>query len=328
MLNNFSTINLSTQSRDLLERQITNWDLANTGYSGLKDVRFREFDIDGNQIKVQFNPGRMVSTTAKVDAKSIKERPCFLCSENLPAAQEKLRYNDKFNILVNPFPIFPEHFTIPHVNHTPQLIKEWFPEMLNMARDLSEKYLVFYNGPNCGASAPDHMHFQAGTKHFMPLDAHLINKKDKHDIALYREFGLEVYSLDDGLRKMIGIDGVKESAIIEAFNSFYKIYSEINPGDPEPMMNIVCIFYPEWETWRTLILLREKHRPAKYFAEGNERIMLSPAAVDLGGVGVIPVQEDFERINPQNITEIFHEVFISEDKFSALVEKLRGLSSI
>ena len=121
-------------------------------------------------MKVQFNPGRYISTSAKVDEKSINDRKCFLCPANLPEEQKGILYEEEYLILGNPFPIFPEHFTIPNINHVPQQIKNNFPLMLKLTKDLSKHYVVLYNGPKCGASAPDHFHFQAGTKNFMPIE--------------------------------------------------------------------------------------------------------------------------------------------------------------
>jgi ATP adenylyltransferase/5',5'''-P-1,P-4-tetraphosphate phosphorylase II len=167
---NSHTETLSSQIKSLLDSQIVDWELAKNNYKGLESVKVKEFSFDGFSIKVQFNPSRIISTSAKVDAKSIQERKCFLCKENLPKDQRGIEYKNEYIILVNPFPIFPEHFTIPKVDHKPQRIKENFEDILDLSKDLQDRYAVFYNGPKCGASAPDHMHFQAGIKNFMPVD--------------------------------------------------------------------------------------------------------------------------------------------------------------
>ena len=153
--------------QEFLERQIRDWDTAKNNYEALKHVKVKEFELNGSTVKVQFNPARIVSSAAKVDAKSLKERKCFLCEANRPAVQEGLPWED-YTILVNPFPIFPKHLTIPANEHTPQLIAGRISDMMKIARVL-ESYVVFYNGPKCGASAPDHMHFQAGNVGFMPV---------------------------------------------------------------------------------------------------------------------------------------------------------------
>lgn len=160
-------INLNNQLKSLLTEQKENWELARTNFAGLKTVRTKSFNFGDFEVKVQFNPARIVSSGAKVDAKTIAERKCFLCTENRPAEQTAVDAGD-YLVLVNPFPIFPEHFTIPRKEHVDQQIKPYFADMLELAEALDD-YLIFYNGPRCGASAPDHMHFQAGTKNFLPL---------------------------------------------------------------------------------------------------------------------------------------------------------------
>src|SRR3989339_2201069 len=151
----------------LFEHQINNWQLATDGYRSLKDVQIKQFEFDNFTIEAHFNPGRIISSSAKVDAKSINERPCFLCSKNLPAEQKAVMAFDNYILLVNPFPIFDKHFTIPTLGHVPQLIKPEITNLLTLSSLLGKGYSVFYNGPKCGASAPDHMHFQAGNSGFM-----------------------------------------------------------------------------------------------------------------------------------------------------------------
>jgi len=158
---------LNIQISSLLAEQKKSWKLARDNYAGLKTVRTKSFSFGDFEVKVQFNPARIVSSGAKVDAKTIAERKCFLCADNRPAEQRAVEFGD-YEILVNPFPIFPEHFTIPRKEHVDQQIKPYFADMLQLAEVLDD-YLIFYNGPRCGASAPDHMHFQAGTKDFLPL---------------------------------------------------------------------------------------------------------------------------------------------------------------
>ena len=162
-------MNISRQARKLINDQQNEWELAGKNYAGLKSVKVRTLAFDGFDMLVQFNPERIRSSAAKVDAKSIEARPCFLCQKNLPKEQRGIPVLDKYLILVNPFPIFPEHLTIPHFNHIDQRIENKFEEMLEMAR-LLEDFTIFYNGPKCGASAPDHFHFQAGIKRFMPIE--------------------------------------------------------------------------------------------------------------------------------------------------------------
>jgi hypothetical protein len=153
----------SQKVRELFEDQFRDWALARDNYHQLDEVRVRRVSFPGYNISVQFNPGRITSSAAKVDAKSIEARPCFLCEKNRPAEQQGIPIEDGYIILINPFPIFRRHLTIVSGSHTPQRIAGNFGTMLALARSLPE-YVIFYNGPQCGASAPDHLHFQAGNR--------------------------------------------------------------------------------------------------------------------------------------------------------------------
>ena len=159
----------SSQATELLSKQLVTWPLAEKNYKALEAVQVKSFDMGGFSIRAQFNPARIVSTGAKVDARSLKERKCFLCPENLPVEQERLPFGFRHLVLCNPYPIFPQHFTIPTRKHTPQLILPQWNDFLELTRRLAP-FTVFYNGPRSGASAPDHAHFQAVTRGIMPLD--------------------------------------------------------------------------------------------------------------------------------------------------------------
>ena len=185
---------LASKAQALLQHQKGTWEMLRNGYDTLRTVRTRVFDFDGFQIKVQFNPGRLTSTVAKVDAASIKERKCFLCTENLPPAQRGIPCDGDYLVLCNPFPIFPEHFTISSVRHTPQLIRDSFAALLYLTRDLGARYTVLYNGPKCGASAPDHLHFQAGNRSYLPIDAEFETLKQNRARRLFESDSLRAYS--------------------------------------------------------------------------------------------------------------------------------------
>jgi hypothetical protein len=298
----------------LLEKQKNEWLLLNNGYKSLDTIKIKSFQFPGYKIKIQFNPGRMISSSAKVDPQSIKERKCFLCIQNLPEEQKGILYNNNLLILCNPFPIFPEHFTIPDVIHKPQEIKNNFPDLISLTRDFSKYYNVLYNGPRCGASAPDHFHFQAGSKFFMPIDNEFEQIKNEYGAPIFESEEIIVSSIDDSLRRFIAIESDNPQKIIEAFNKFYEIYNSAIEGTEEPMMNIIS-FYDHRFGWRVLIFLREKHRSSHYFAEGDKKILISIASVDLGGVCITPVEKDFEKINRGVIEEIFREISLNKELF-------------
>ena len=320
-LNKYTVGNtIADKAKGLLKQQMVSWQMLSDNYKQLDNVKLREFDFEGFKIKVQFNPGRITSSSAKVDTKSIKERKCFLCIENLPEQQRGIEIND-YTILSNPFPIFPEHFTIPKISHTPQKLLGNFSDLLKLTKALGKHYSVFYNGPKCGASAPDHMHFQAGTKYFMPIESDYENyiAMNKNIVTSKNDFSLFV--INSYLRNVLVIESSVEAKLIELFNSFYSAYEKLSGNSEEPMMNVIASF--ENEMWRIFIVPREKHRPDYYFAEGEDNILLSPASVDIGGVCITPLEKDFNKITEENIESIFRQVCLSDEKFEALVKNLK-----
>lgn len=312
--NNPQTETLSSQIKNLLDSQIVDWELAKNNYKGLESVKVKEFSFDGFSIKVQFNPSRITSTSAKVDAKSIQERKCFLCKENLPKVQTGIDYKNEYIILVNPFPIFPEHFTIPKVDHKPQRIKENFEDILDLSKDLQDRYAVFYNGPKCGASAPDHMHFQAGIKNFMPVDYEF---ESIQKITLSNSDNLKISYTENYLRNFISLESPDKYQITNAFNKVYDSIEQVEAKDDEPMMNVVASY--QNDEWRIIVFPREKHRPSHYFEEGEKQILLSPASVDLGGVCITPREDDFNRITKRDIKGILTQVGVGKEKFDKII---------
>jgi hypothetical protein len=304
----------------LLEQQKGVWELLRNGYDTLRTVRTRAFEFDGFQIKVQFNPGRLTSTVAKVDAASIKVRKCFLCTENLPPAQRGIPCDGEYLVLCNPFPIFPEHFTISSVRHTPQLIRDSFAALLQLTRDLGSRYTVFYNGPRCGASAPDHLHFQAGNRSHLPIDAEYDLVKEKLGSRLVRSGVLRAYAFEDYLRRHVAFESPDATLLQRAFGALYEVLQDGGPAGEEPMMNILG-FYTNGE-WRIHVFPRAKHRPAFYFKEGDEKLLISPAAVELGGICTTPREQDFERVTREHIMEMYYEVCVSADKFAGIKTRL------
>lgn len=309
---------------DLFREQLSTWEQARENYEALNRVKTKEIVVDGFPFKVQFNPARIVSSAAKVDAKSIQERKCFLCKENRPVVQRGLDYintsdnADHYTVLINPFPIFPKHLTIPLLKHQDQLIYGRFDAMLNIAKELPQ-YTLFYNGPKCGASAPDHFHFQAGNKGFLPIEDEL-DKLSKS--LIYKSDNTELFELTSGINgALLMRSNSKEESLIV----FNKIYSTlyVKQGDSEPMLNILC--WMSEGLWTTVFFIRSKHRPSHYFAEGDSNILLSPASVDLGGVFITPLEKDFDKISAIDIKEILEEVCISFEDLHLLANKIKAI---
>jgi len=296
--------------------QIDNWELAKHNYIGLEAIKKKEFHFDGFNLQLQFNPGRIVSTSAKIDAKSIGERPCFLCSNNLPKEQKALLCDTNYLLLVNPFPIFEQHFTIPHFNHIPQEIFSSFGDMLLIAKELGEKYTLFYNGPQCGASAPDHLHFQASPKNAIPIEKQT-GFLLKNSEVIYNSESVSIYAVKNYLRNLFLIESNNIFAAQEEFNKLYNSLKEITNFHLEPLINVLVTFD---KTWRVYLFPRKAHRPKEFFFEGDEKILISPATVDFGGLLITPRQEDFDKITKETIINIFEQTSIDDTIFENIIK--------
>lgn len=300
---------VNSKIKALFQEQLTNWPLARTNFEGLKTVQTKSFNFGDFDIKVQFNPARIVSSGAKVDAKTIAERKCFLCAANRPTEQNSVDFGD-YEILVNPFPIFPEHFTIPRKEHVDQQILPYFTDMLELAKAMDD-YLLFYNGPKCGASAPDHMHFQAGTKDFLPLVNDYKRLKNTHTDLLVTTEKMQLFQMKNYLRTVYCIESMDIDSAKDAFEKLYAFLTPLSSrrgdeGEAEPLMNIVCWF--ENNKWYTFVLPRKAFRPWQYTAEGDKQLLVSPATVEMCGIFITPIESHFERITKKDIESIFEQV--------------------
>lgn len=310
----------------LFERQLGVWQQAKDNYEALSHVAIKNFKLGDVPVKVQFNPARIVSSAAKVDVKSIKERKCFLCGANRPEIQEGVPFYGKkreYTVLVNPFPIFPKHLTIPDVEHVDQIIGcdgERYEDMLSLAEILDD-FVIFYNGPKCGASAPDHMHFQGGNKGFLPVeyDYAILKKRLIHSCC-----GASVYAVENYLKSTVAIEADNKEAAVHEFRQIYNSLV-IKDEEKEPMLNILSwsVGKGSGKKYISIIFMRDKHRPSHYFAEGDSNILLSPASVDMGGVFITPLEKDFAKISEKNLIEITDEVEIGDDLFCAIENAIK-----
>lgn len=302
--------------QNLLTGQLESWETARNNYAALSTVKVKELDVNGVLYKVQFNPARIASSGAKVDAKSIKERKCFLCPANLPPVQKGIPFEGHYNILVNPFPIFPRHLTIPEQAHVDQSIATRIGDMLELAKSLSD-YVIFYNGPKCGASAPDHAHFQAGNKDFLPIE------KDWQSRIAEKVVGNEsatLWYLNDAPRATLVIESASKESAAALFDLIYRSL-EVKEGEYEPMMNVLALY--EEGRWVVFVFPRAKHRPACYTAEGEANLLSSPASVDLGGVFITPVEKDFLKITAEDVAQILSEVCVSAADFQQIRQRIQ-----
>lgn len=312
----------SDQFRDFLLEQNHTWKLSADNYRGLNHVEEKLFHFDGFVIKVQFNPERMRSSTAKVDQSSIAARKCFLCSENRPEVQNSMILPCDFLLLVNPFPIFKTHFTIPSIYHVPQRLVGNLDAMFTIAR-LMEGFQLFYNGPECGASAPDHLHFQAGEAGFLPVESEFLSLRQNSDALIFRSATTNVWNIDHYLRRMISIETESQKHGIQMIEKILSRFGEIQSEKVEPMVNLLCTFTDG--KWILHLFPRKLHRPTQYFAEGKDQLLISPASVDFGGVFITPRHEDFDKITAADIVNIFDQVTLDEEAFRALKETIKAL---
>ena len=307
----------------LFNSQINRWELMKKNYDALNNIQSKSFWFEGFKLKVQFNPERIKSTSAKVDEVSVKNRKCFLCIENLLSEQKGIILFDEYILLCNPYPIFPQHFTVSSLKHKSQRISEALGEFLEVTKVLSPKYSLVYNGPACGASAPDHLHFQAGTKNFIPIENDIQQMKNDFGRIIKEDELITTAFIDDGLRKLIFIESKDKKNIKESFRVIYNSYKKQSGTKPEPMMNIISSYKAEFG-WSVIIFLRNKHRPERFFKKDPEKMLISPAAIDLGGAVVTPREEDFLKTDKDNLQQIFNEVSLDIKKFSTLEEKVKA----
>ena len=298
-------------------RQLEVWTDARHRFRDLKHVETRQFS---DQLKLQWNPARIVSTGAKIDKKTLGERPCFLCDKNRPKEQMSKQIDEKFHLLVNPFPILPVHFTIPARKHQPQLIYKNYGEMHRFI-SLHSDLMVFYNGPKCGASAPDHLHFQAGTNGILPLQTNwqrlsrnltdIISLNDEEKISVVRDFIVPAFVI-------ISKSAESDEAL---FRRLYKAMPQ-RGNETEPMMNIIS--WRKGEEFISVVIPREKHRPEAYFAEGDAQFVVSPGALDMSGLIITPREEDFRKLTEEKALSLLQECGVSEEKMNAIIAKLKA----
>jgi len=332
---------LPDEVNSLIRYQTTSWPMLSRGYRGLEQIKTKRLEnpyTHGSFVIVQHNPARIRSTAASVDQASIQSRKCFLCPENLPAEEMGLEYGKDFIIACNPYPVLDRHLSIIHRRHIEQRIAGHEATLLALARDLGPGYMVLYNGPRCGASAPDHLHLQAGSPGKLPIEASLGRLKliDIRDAGSDPYQGIAVGVLEDFGRSVIIVRGRAAQNISETIARLLANFARATAAagavatpaeqipevsdDPEPMINIISTH--GGGLWTIYLFPRARHRPACFFAEGNDRITVSPGAIDMAGVLVVPREEDFARIGAEQAIAIFSEVSASPNLARELAESL------
>ena len=300
---------------------------AFVNYQALSGVEVKDMTIDGFPAKLFFNPARVRSVMADVSPEALQKRACFLCPDGLELNQLTTVWDSPtgqtYFIRVNPFPIFNHHFTISSAIHERQTFAPHMESMLHLAQAMPEMS-IFYNGPMCGASAPDHMHFQAVPRHSMPIEDHF--DTNYANAVLVQESDLQSHLA--ALKKVLSMASIPENASQTGSLTAGASRTE----EWEPRWNIISWYEPEssasvvsdlqgkarstgasdlqptGRSYNTIVFFRKESRPQCFFAPENERILFSPGTVEMGGVGIVANRESFDRITPRVLRSMIQEV--------------------
>jgi len=301
----------------LAEQQLATWPMLRDAVAGLARVKYKKLLARGSEVLAQFNPQRIVSTAAKIDATAIKQRPCFLCAENLPSEERGVAFGEDFVALYNPFPVLPRHLVITSRRHIPQTIEGNIGTLLDLALDLGSEFFVVYNGAACGASAPDHLHFQACERKWAPIVREIETWERQ---VLPGDFGIEIFTLKAYRVNALIARGNDRGALTGWFDKALRLLAEVTGVESEPMINLVVT--RDSDRWTVIVFPRGKHRPDRYFVEGDAKLTVSPAAIDLSGVLVAPQPDHFAKITSRDVEEIYAEVTLDDARFGRVVEVL------
>lgn len=285
-------LSLLAEARD---HQIESWSLARENYAALGVTERRPFTVGALKGAIQFNPARRISTGAKIDSATISRRPCFLCQDNRPTEQLYEEILPGWEFLVNPYPIFPLHFTIAKKDHVAQ---DAIPlDMASMAEKLPGM-TVFFNGARAGASAPDHLHCQAVATFELPLMGFLEKGGNPETLP----FKVDYRVITPDAKGMIDLKDIIASKGIDSLT-----------GNPDPGLVNAYMWIGQDGLLRACVVPRSAHRPSFYSVEQNEGYMVSPGAIDMAGIFVLPREQDFHRMDEEVIRQLYSEVALPND---------------
>jgi hypothetical protein len=316
-LSNKSTPDFRSLVEGLIEQQQATWPMLRKAVEGLAEVKYKRLSVKGAEVFAQFNPKRIVSTAATVDAATIKRRPCFLCPDNLPPEERGVEFGADFVTLCNPFPVLPRHLVITSRQHIPQSIEGNFGTLLDLARDLGQSFFALYNGPACGASAPDHLHFQACERELPPIFRDLEGWKRQ---VWSSDSGIEIFAPHGYRLNALIIRGFQRDALVRWFGRALRLLAKTTGAEAEPMVNLVATV--NGNEWTVIVFPRSRHRPSCYDAEGDAKLTVSPAAIDLSGALVVPNPSHFDRIGSWEVEKIYAEVTLDQERFDSWLGKL------
>lgn len=294
---------------DLFAQQRATWPALRDGEAALANLQ-RKTLTDGNEsVVVQVNPARRRSTLANTDAKAIAARACFLCPENMPPEERGIAFEDMI-LLPNPFPILPLHCTIADREHRPQQLAGRFATFLHLAQAIGPDMAALYNGPRCGASAPDHFHLQAAQANEIPILAQLSTVSDTRAVVPHSSFG----------RNMLVFHGTKAADVAVEIEHSIDALQQIESATDEPMFNLLARFAAD--QFIAVLFPRAAHRPARYFATGPEQLLISPAVLEMSGILITTEPDHFARVDARAAREIYEDVSISTAKFAEVYAKI------
>lgn len=314
------TYSLSKRAIALVNQQRNIWELAGTNYHSLRQVQTRTFSFGHFRIDCQHNPGRIKSTGAQTEVMLQDPGNCFLCETNRPDEQAGIPFGSDFSILCNPFPIFPSHLTITANDHIPQQTAGNLKSYLHLIQALDE-FVVFYNGPACGASVPHHLHFQAGIRDILPIEEEIPLLLNEYSEIILSDNGMVIRSCDSILRHFVHFCSADQSVMEKHLERAIGLAGTQTPGD-EPMLNLLGWF--NGGKWEVILFPRNKLRPDEFFSKSNDSLLVSPASVEMGGLVILPREDDFNRITPAQLESVFRQVSIQDSEFLIFKNKLKN----
>ncbi len=294
---------------ELFAQQRATWPMLHDGEAALALLERKTLTEGSESVVVQVNPARRRSTLANTDAKAVAARACFLCPENMPPEERGVAFEDMV-LLPNPFPILPLHCTIADREHCPQQLRGRISTFLHLAREIGPDLAALYNGPRCGASAPDHFHLQAAHADEIPILAQLSRISDSGPVAPHSSFG----------RNMLVIRSTSATEVAANIEGFIDVLQQIEAATDEPMFNLLAHF--DAGRFTAVFFPRAAHRPACYFATGPGQLLISPAVLEMAGILVTTDLEHFARIDARVAQAIYDEVGISDALFADAIAKI------
>ena len=326
--------NNNSEIEKFVRDQLSCWPLACANFRALKGVKTKTLTVGGLDVTVQHNPARMISSAAKLDKASVAKRPCFFC--NRFPEQTFIRFEGrkgkKYDILLNPYPIFPNHLVIAMARHCDQSIWNRYIDVLDLSKKY-QGYTFFYNGPHSGASAPDHHHFQASPSGLMPLEEDVqrmfsalkgVKPEESKGVEPAMEYLTSVQDahLFHYGKYLNGIFALRASTSKSAAKLFYRLLdcADIPEGESEPLFNLIS-WYSEGE-FRSVVVFRTSHRSHHYWTNGPDHLTMSPGCADMGGCIIAPVPEDFEKLDSALLTDLLTEVTLSAGRQNKIIHRL------